>query len=1601
MGKLSLYTFLSVLLFSSCVPKKEADFVTFSAPELQRANDFSTLEEQGIDIVIPEMEIGSDEASQKMGERYAYRIVKQPSFGRVENCLVGKSRECKYFPNKDFFGTDEFRYVAFDGPLESNVITLKIDVENINDAPTFVDGELYRVAIEDQLTKIDLEEALDVDGDQLTYTIVDTPSNGYLEKCFESDISCFYKSDPDFFGKDRISYMASDGQYNTKVKIVNIDVRPSNDRPAFADTTINVSTYEDQTKKVATAFATDAEQSGKDLNYIITSFPRLGTLSNCGKGTSEWSCTYSPAPNLNGFDSFSIVAVDDSGEQSEPLVFAINVIPVADAPFFANKKVSVSGNEDTVITIRLEAARDYDNDIKSYNIKTAPQKGTLYGCLNNTMDLICTYRPEKDFYGPIQFSYEVVDKSGLKATMPVELKVNPVNDRPYIVFKNKVEKVTEDTTLRFNLSRIVDVDDDVHTYYNFSATKQGRLSCSASACTYVPNTNFYGTDTFTYTVRDSGGLTDNGRVTLSVEEVDDAPAVMDVEYDLYEDNKRVFNIPRAIDLDTANLTYELVSGPSKGKLSNCLVGNKIANCVYTPNGNFYGKDEFTYSVKDSINVVKGKVIFNVLPVNDNPYWIDKSNKIIELYEDTPKVLNLDAANDLEDGANVEYVLISAPVNGLLEVDCFKARKLNCKYTPKANYYGTDSFKYKAMDSAGVSTTVKTYTLDIKPVNDVPVTRNIEVVVVEDSAKRFNIPKAVDDNNKLTYATVKSPVNGVVTQCFTLNKINNCLYTPNKDFYGDDVLIYSIDDGETTVNAKVTFKVTPVNDRPVWDNYNPRNFKVNEDEKLNMGLTAAKDAEDGRALEYSFVKLPSHGRISVSCLVNRNLNCSYEPNPNFYGTDTFSYIAADKQGLKTVLKTETITIKAVNDPPRIADLEIGTRRNQQKKFRLPPVVDVDSFAFTWSLKSNVANGTLTGCVNGNTVYPNNVCVYTPTTDFEGVDGFEVQVSDGQYAAVSRVSIKVEDPYIREDRNEIDVEGREKPLIKIAMVIDDTASMNVYQEQLVSSLTPMFEKLHGYNVELDLYSISTRIDNGNFVSPSRVDEENNRKYGKVVLDTSKHNVVTPGYREIRISTFKVDPKATEGRVKQIASSIAQEVKKMGASSDELETGMHKMAFLMAHDESPFLGDMKYGGFIILSNENSYNADSEIENDVQKIFHKERWRERRERNLYCPNPDEDEDCIFDKYRLRYSGKAKVAGYHSPVYSREGVRRWSGSQYSLCNTKQQPWLTTETGAKWYQRKTNCDIPQEDLYRRNNKIHSFLCVPCVEEDCSKVGSFQDGSYLCESKRHPETRNLYFDKPYTVSDEFSGIILDASYPSSSYTFRYDEDTEENCADAREKMWAKARSEAVPLKLIPETGCEKSGTKRVMSFDSPSINSSVATPYPLVSSYLERAGKSMSHLRYTQHLQDMIVDLADERIGLDKAYFNFIIHDKAKDLEAGCSDVVGKNGATEGVAYQELHQKLVEEGVANSSIHSICSGDYSNALDGLKTFIEEKTDNVFFTGVEANQRLFSIEVTRKGKLLNFVKNKEFVVSKDGSTVTFSKGILEPNDKIVFVIRTYAQ
>src|SRR5438093_8238476 len=87
-----------------------------------------------------------------------------------------------YTPDANFNGSDSFTYKANDGTLDSNVATVSITVNAVNDAPVAV-GNSYSVN-EDNTLSVSASGVLsndsDIDGDSLTAVLVSGPAHGSL-----------------------------------------------------------------------------------------------------------------------------------------------------------------------------------------------------------------------------------------------------------------------------------------------------------------------------------------------------------------------------------------------------------------------------------------------------------------------------------------------------------------------------------------------------------------------------------------------------------------------------------------------------------------------------------------------------------------------------------------------------------------------------------------------------------------------------------------------------------------------------------------------------------------------------------------------------------------------------------------------------------------------------------------------------------------------------------------------------------------------------------------------------------------------------------------------------------------------------------------------------------------------------------------------------------------------------------------------------------------------------------------------------------------------------------------------------------------------------
>src|SRR5690606_20953887 len=110
----------------------------------------------------------------------------------------------------------------------------------------------------------------------------------------------------------------------------------------------------------------------------------------------------------------------------------------------------------------------------------------------------------------------------------VTININPINDAPTLALSQDIA-TDEDTAITFNLNAGSDVENDSLTYIKVTDTLHGVISCvggTSQSCTYTPNANYNGSDSFTYKVNDGNLDSSIATVTITVNAINDAPTLI-------------------------------------------------------------------------------------------------------------------------------------------------------------------------------------------------------------------------------------------------------------------------------------------------------------------------------------------------------------------------------------------------------------------------------------------------------------------------------------------------------------------------------------------------------------------------------------------------------------------------------------------------------------------------------------------------------------------------------------------------------------------------------------------------------------------------------------------------------------------------------------------------------------------------------------------------------------------------------------------------------------------------------------------------------------------------------------------------------------------
>ncbi len=189
-----------------------------------------------------------------------------------------------------------------------------------------------------------------------------------------------------------------------------------------------------------------------------------------------------------------------------------------------NRPVAESSNitteEDTPVSISLSGG-DLDGDSLSFHLITEPSHGNLRGTEPNLI-----YTPEKNFNGSDSFTFKVSDSSADSSAATVSIAVTGINDPP--VANDDYAKTHEDTPVVMIdvLANDTDVDSNRLIVLGVTQAKNGSIIIGTNnVLTYKADENFYGTDSFNYTISDGKGGTDTATVELTVEAVNDSPVI--------------------------------------------------------------------------------------------------------------------------------------------------------------------------------------------------------------------------------------------------------------------------------------------------------------------------------------------------------------------------------------------------------------------------------------------------------------------------------------------------------------------------------------------------------------------------------------------------------------------------------------------------------------------------------------------------------------------------------------------------------------------------------------------------------------------------------------------------------------------------------------------------------------------------------------------------------------------------------------------------------------------------------------------------------------------------------------------------------------------
>ena len=447
-------------------------------------------------------------------------------------------------------------------------------------------------------------------GGTLTITAVGAVDHGGTVTIASDNQHLLYTPAANFSGQEQFTYTLSNGQ-STSTATVTVQVQPKNDAPTANSDSFTVATGSQSNAVNVLAndsFAPDLNETLRVLSVGTTD--KGGTVTIAPNGTN---LVYTPQAGFTGTETFTYTMTDraDSSGLTAQASVTVTVSALPIPTVVADTATVNESSSATVINVLSNDTPGQTGDTLTVSAVTQPTNGSVtIGAQGANL----SYTPNLYFSGTDTFTYTVQESNGSTKVGTVTVTVAALPAPTAAADSMLLVENSAVTTINVLQNDTAKTSGHTLTVTALGTSANGgtvAIGTSGANVSYTPKTGFYGTDTFTYTVREQGAGWATATVTVLV-----TPTATDATFDVAKGSMTTLDVLKLATLNYAaanpyqQLTITAVTASSAGNTVVVSADGKHAN--FTPATAYLGTDTFTYTVSDgNSHTAQGTVTVNV------------------------------------------------------------------------------------------------------------------------------------------------------------------------------------------------------------------------------------------------------------------------------------------------------------------------------------------------------------------------------------------------------------------------------------------------------------------------------------------------------------------------------------------------------------------------------------------------------------------------------------------------------------------------------------------------------------------------------------------------------------------------------------------------------------------------------------------------------------------------------------------------------------------------------------------------------------------------------------------------------------------------------